>query len=214
MALPSFETSETTRPSTRRHIKPESSHHSRMDRMDDSTTRSGNPPWPQAGKQAPGKPNAVNWSQFLPLLDFRYRGPSTRISGAANNSANCQFTKVWTHATYPSLCQSVDRSVPMTHVVSVPWMCIPFLSSLRWNVPVRWISSNMVNCRLPHGTLPAGRPAGTVSIAPLERNVLNSPHIWHTCTPYPVSDKPTNGVLREAVRMSHGLTVHVQTQFH
>ena len=137
--------------------KPESSHHSRMDRMDDSTTRSGNPPWPQAGKQAPGKPHAVNWSQFLSLLHFRYRRPSTRISGAANNSANCQFTNVWTRATYPSLCQSADRSVPVTLVVPVPWMCIPFLSSLRWNVPVRWISSNVVNCRTAH-CQPAGRP--------------------------------------------------------
>jgi len=156
MALASFETSETTRPSTRRHIRQTwilaSFSYGQNGRFYNKKGKQA-----QAGKQAPGKPNAVNWSQFLSLLHFRYRRPSTRISGAANNSANCQLTKVWTHATYPSLCQSADPSVPMTLVVPVPWMCIPFLSSLRWNVPVRWISSNVVNCRLPHGTLPAGR---------------------------------------------------------
>ena len=176
--------------------KPESSHHPCMDRMDASTARSGNPPWQQAGKQAPGKPHAVNWRQFLSLLHFRYRRPSTRISGAATHSANCQFTKVWTHATYPSLRQSV----PMTLAVPVPWMCIPFLSSLHWNVPVRWIWSNAVNCRTAH-CRQAGRNCVDRTVRAI---VLNSPHIWHTCT---VTSLKMGYSVRLSECLSHGLTV-------
>ena len=154
MALPSFETSETTRPSTWRHIR-----QTWILVWTEWTILQQEVETHLDHRQASGKPDAVNWSQLLSLLHFRYRRPSTRISGAADHSANCQFTKVWTHATYPSLCQFADRSVPMTLVVPVPWMCIPFLSSLRWNVPVRWISSNVVN-RPPAARHTAGHPAG------------------------------------------------------
>jgi len=78
-----------------------------------------------------------------PVLGY----PALQTTALTASLPKCELTPP-----SPSLCQSADRSVPVTLAVPVPWMCIPFLSSSHWDVPVRWIWSNVVNC------LPAGRP--------------------------------------------------------